>query len=243
MHLIKKFNRFELKYVLPLKSIAALKKDILKYALPDPYGDGNGKYTLTSLYYDSPDHKFYWEKVDGIKYRRKLRIRWYETEKRLSDDSTVFLEIKQRIDRVTQKKRFPLRYKDALLFCDEGIIPKYDPEDEETVQEIESLLRLYNLKPTAITTYQRQAFVGTHYDMGLRVTFDTHVTYRRRNLDLNAGTYDGFIVPPDFVIMEIKTNERIPRWITELVAGHHLQLIRVSKYCTGLERAATLTIN
>ncbi|MBU0577803.1 polyphosphate polymerase domain-containing protein [Patescibacteria group bacterium] len=243
MHIIKHFNRFELKYILPFKSVPALKKDILSYALPDSYGDGDGRYMLSSLYYDSPDHRFYWEKVDGLKYRRKLRIRWYETSEPLIDDSQVFLEIKQRIDRVTQKKRIPLSYKDALLFCDSGIIPKYDPEDEEALQEMESLLRLYNLRPTAITTYQRQAFVGTHYDMGFRLTFDTYVTYRQRNLDLGESGYDGFIVPPDFVIMEIKTNERVPRWIADLVAKHQLQLIRVSKYCTGLDRAATLTMN
>ncbi|MBU0649137.1 polyphosphate polymerase domain-containing protein [Patescibacteria group bacterium] len=240
MHIVKKFNRFELKYVLPYKTAVQLKNGILKYALPDPYGDGRGKYTITSLYYDSPDHRFFWEKVDGIKYRRKLRIRWYETEERLKEDSIVFLEIKQRVDRVTQKRRIPLKYKDALLFCREGIIPKYEPEDEATVEEMYSLLKLYDLRPTAITTYERQAFVGADYDMGLRITYDSHVAYRLRDLDLNAGTYDGFIVPPNFIIMEIKTNDRVPYWVTELVAENNLQLIRVSKYCQGLERASAM---
>lgn len=80
MHIVKKFNRFELKYILPYQEVAKLKKEILEYAFFDPYSKNDGKYYLSSLYYDTSDHKFYWEKVDGIKYRQKLRIRWYETE-------------------------------------------------------------------------------------------------------------------------------------------------------------------
>jgi SPX domain protein involved in polyphosphate accumulation len=240
MHIIKKFNRFELKYILTLKDSISLKKDILKYALPDPNAWYKGKYILTSLYYDSPDHRFYWEKIDGIRYRRKFRIRWYETKERLKDDSIVFLEIKQRIDRITQKKRIPLKYKDALLFCNEGIMPNYKPEDKEIIEEMYSLIKLFDLKPTVITSYERQAFVGTDYDKGLRITYDSHVTYRHKNLDLDAGTYDGFIVPPNFVIMEIKTNERVPHWITELIAKNELKLIRVSKYCQGLDNSSII---
>lgn len=236
--LIKSFNRFELKYALPIQVVPRIKEEILKYALPDPFGDGEGRYLLTSLYYDSPAYTFFWEKIDGIKYRRKLRMRWYETEPCLRNDSTVFLEIKQRVDRVTQKKRLPLRYEEALSFCSEGIIPEHEEEDKATVDEIYSLLKLYGLKPKVITTYERQAFVGTDYDLGLRITFDSHVTYRTRNLDLDGGSYDGFIVPPDLVIMEIKTNERVPFWITELVSEKELKLIRVSKYCQGLGSAS-----
>lgn len=237
MHIIKNFNRFELKYILTLEEAAKLTKELSKYVEPDPFSNENGKYLLTSLYYDSPDYRYYWEKVDGIKYRRKLRIRWYETEERLTDDSTVFVEIKQRVDRVTQKRRVPMTYREALRFCNEGIMPKHDAEDRKALEEMYSLIKLHRLRPTAITSYERQAFVGTDYDMGLRITFDRHVTYRLRDLDMNAGTYDGFIVPPNYVIMEIKTNDRVPYWITELVAANNMRLIRVSKYCQSLDQA------
>ena len=43
--------------------------------------------------------------------------------------------------------------------------------------------------------------------------------------------------PPDQVVMEIKVNERIPYWLTELVAVHNLTLVRVSKYCRSIELA------
>lgn len=237
MRVIKRFNRFELKYIIPYSKIGKLKEYILKYANYDPYGNADGKYTLASLYYDSPDYRFYHEKINGLRYRKKLRLRWYETAEGLNEDSIVYAEIKQRVDRVTQKRRVPMKYKEALVFLNEGIIPHHKEEDAEVIDEIYTMLKLYKLRPTAITTYVRQAFIGTDYDMGLRITFDSHVTYRLKDLGLGAGTYDGFIVPPGYAIMEIKTDERIPHWITELVAVNELQLIRISKYCTGLEQS------
>jgi SPX domain protein involved in polyphosphate accumulation len=41
----------------------------------------------------------------------------------------------------------------------------------------------------------------------------------------------------NFCIMEIKANEKIPYWITELVASHNIKLVRISKYCQALESA------
>lgn len=239
MHYVKKFNRFELKYIIPYKQAVTLMDAIAAYTHPDPYKSNGEAYLLSSLYYDSPDHRFYWEKIDGLKYRRKVRVRWYTGEEPLNDDTIVFLEIKQRVDRVTQKRRIALPYKEVMLFYHEGIVPELLPEDHDTIEELESLRLLFNLQPSAITTYYRKAFVGSDYDLGLRITFDMHMTYRERDLYLGAGSYDGFILPPNYVVMEIKTNERIPYWVTELVAGNNLQLIRVSKYCLGLEKALT----
>ena len=39
-------------------------------------------------------------------------------------------------------------------------------------------------------------------------------------------------------IVEVKVNERVPYWLTEKVARHNMQLIRISKYCTSVEGIA-----
>lgn len=236
MKAIRKFNRFELKYLLPLDVAETLKHEFRKYMSTDSHGK-EGKYELSSLYYDSEDYRFYWEKLEGIKFRRKLRIRTYRDEKQLKDNSIVFLEIKQRVDRVTQKRRAPMKYKDALLFCNHGIVPKHEERDRPLIEEVETMLNLYQLKPSVITTYDRHAFVGYDHDLGLRITFDSDVKYALRDLNLANNNPDGFIIPPNFIIMEIKTNERIPYWITEMVSAHNFRLIRISKYCQGLEQA------
>jgi SPX domain protein involved in polyphosphate accumulation len=234
---IRKFNRFELKYLISVKMAEELKTEILKYAKLDDYGDEKGKYKLTILYYDSPNFRYYWEKIDGLRFRKKLRIRWYDDGTKLNEDSIVYVEIKQRVDRVTQKRRVPMKYKDALLFCGQGIIPEHEERDRQTIEEIYEMVKTNNLEPKLITTYERTAFMGTKYDLGFRLTFDKYVGFRYRDLDLDAGTYDGFMIKPDQVIMEIKTNERIPKWVTDMVSKYELNLIRVSKYCQGLDCA------
>jgi len=234
-HTIRAFNRFELKYLLTLRQAALFKSALRAYLVPDEHGNGNGRYTLTSLYYDSPDYRCYWEKLDGVKFRRKLRIRLYDTHQRVTDSTPVFVEIKQRIDRVTQKRRAVLPYREALRLCNNRQIPDCTPGDRPVIDEIYTFLWQYNLRPSSIVRYERQALIGTEYDIGLRVTFDSALTYQVHPLHLHETPRGLPMLPASYEVMEIKVNERIPYWLTELVAAHNLQLERMSKYCRSLE--------
>lgn len=236
-HTIRRFNRFELKYMVTIREAEAIKKALGAYLVPDNHGDSTGAYMLSSLYYDGPDYRFYWEKVDGIRFRRKLRIRFYETGAPLTEESMVFVEIKQRLNRVTQKRRILMRYGDALHLCEQREIPVHDAQDDAVVNEVRGMGLQYDLRPASIIAYSRQALVGSDYDMGLRVTFDKDLRYRTYNLQLDDPEAGQFLFPPDWVVMEIKVNERIPYWLTELVAAYNLNLVRVSKYCRSIEMA------
>jgi SPX domain protein involved in polyphosphate accumulation len=237
-HTIRRFNRFELKYMVTLKQAETFKKALRAFLLPDEHGNGNGRYTLTSLYYDSPDFRCYWEKVDGIRFRRKLRARRYVTNEALTGDTPVFVEIKQRLDRVTQKRRIILPYRDAMSLCNDRQYPdEYAPDDKVVLDEIYAYLWQYNLRPTSIVNYDRHAFIGTDYDLGLRVTFDTSLAYQVHQLALHEEASTMPMLAPNQVVMEIKVNERIPYWLTEMIAAHNLKMIRVSKYCRSIELA------
>ncbi len=236
---IRSFNRYELKFILDTDHMREVQEGLKKYLLPDKYGDKFGNYNLSSLYYDNDDFTFYWEKVEGLKFRRKLRIRHYETEKKLTPESKVFVEIKQRMDRVTQKRRVILPYEQALQLCDERIPPSNikDEKDQMVIDEIIGMIYQYDLKPQCITSYQRMALVGSELDPGLRVTFDTNLRYRRQDLDLASKKLGPYMLDPDKCVLEIKVNDRIPYWLTEFAADASLSLVRISKYCTGLEKA------
>jgi len=234
---IRKFNRFELKYLISLRQAGELKEILKKYMLPDAYGDRDNRYKITSLYYDSPDLRCYWEKENGIKTRRKLRVRYYDNGSVITESTPVFVEIKQRVDRVTQKRRAMLPYIDALRLCNDRQIPECDPDDRPLIEEAYVFLWQYNLIPSSIIRYERQALVGTRYDPGLRVTFDTAITMQLHPLHLHEERSGLPIISPNQVIMEIKVNEQIPYWLTELIAEKNLNLIRVSKYCSGIEAA------
>jgi SPX domain protein involved in polyphosphate accumulation len=234
---IRRFNRFELKYLLSLEAAEAFRREIGVYLQPDTNGNGHGDYAVSSLYYDSTGYRFYWEKMEGIKFRRKLRIRHYETRAALTPDTLVFVEVKQRLNRVTQKRRVLLPYCDALLLCDERQVPEHRPEDRGVIEEVFTMLHQYDLRPASLVSYSRQAFVGSDYDVGLRVSFDTNLRYSASDLELHSKRFGPFLLPPERVVMEIKANERVPYWLTELVAAHNFRLIRISKYCLSLEMA------
>lgn len=234
-HTIRKFNRFELKYIITLEQAARFRQALRAFLVPDEHGNNNGRYSLSSLYYDSPDLRCYREKENGIKFRRKLRIRHYQDGILFTDETPVFVEIKQRVDRVTQKRRALLPYRDALRLCNLREIPEHDEADRKVIEEIYAFLWAYNLRPASMITYDRQALVGTTYDAGLRVTFDTALTYHIPPFQLHEKRAGLLMIPANKVVMEIKVNERIPTWLVNLIAEHNLPLQRISKYCTSIE--------
>jgi hypothetical protein len=250
-HTIRKFNRFELKYIVPIQAAERFKQDLSSFLAPDEHGDSRGSYGLSSLYYDGSDYRFYWEKIDGLKFRRKLRIRHYENGDPLTEDTPVFVEIKQRLNRVTQKRRLQLPYGHALRLCSQRQVPEpeafnHSPSDAAVIDEALALSWQYDLRPASIVSYTRQALIGGQYDVGLRVTFDKDLTYRTAGqgpsgLQLEDGSEGLSLFPADMVIIEIKVNERIPYWLTELVAMHNLNLMRVSKYCRSIELAQNMS--
>jgi SPX domain protein involved in polyphosphate accumulation len=237
---IHKFNRFELKYLLSLQQAEQVKAALQAYVVPDEHGHNNGRYTLASLYYDSPDLRCYRENEHGLKFRRKLRIRRYETGEVFSDESPVFLEIKQRYDRVTQKRRTVLPYREALRLCNDRRIPDNGLGDEALLDEIYVFLWQYDLRPASLVRYDRQAFTGTGYDPGLRVTFDTSLSFQAGQLHLHEQPSGLPMLRANSVVMEIKVNERIPCWLTNMIAAHNLQRVGVSKYCRSIEAAQNM---
>ena len=237
---IRKFNRFELKYLLSLQRAEHFKADLRRYVVPDEYGQNEGRYTLSSLYYDSPGLHCYRENEQGLKSRRKLRIRRYETGEVFTDESPVFLEIKQRYDRITRKRRAVLPYHAALRLCNDRQIPDHEPGDRALIEEAYAFLWQYRLRPASLVRYDRQAFTGTEVDPGLRVTFDSSLAFQARQLYLHESTSDLPLLPANSVVLEIKVNDRLPTWLANLIAAHNLQRIGLSKYCRSIKVAQNI---
>ncbi|SFE05979.1 VTC domain-containing protein [Actinacidiphila alni] len=229
------FNRFELKYLVPVEQAAEIRDELAERMDRDLHSPVGG-YGVWSLYYDTPQLRFYWEKIDGLKFRRKLRIRYYGDLDGITDDSPTCVEIKQRVNRVTQKRRITLPYGAARRLCDDREMVDHSAGESAFIQEVLELSVRLNLRPTVITGYQREALVGRHADTGLRVTFDRRIRGRDRDLHFGInGPENRFTMPPHLSVMEIKVNERTPHWITDLTARRNLNLIRVSKYVQAVE--------
>lgn len=240
---VKSFSRFELKYLITMEQYRQMADKLLDYMAPDPHSKNGRSYDITSLYYDSVDYKTYWDKINGHKYRRKVRVRVYDTEQ-VKPDTLCFAEIKQRINKTLQKKRVELPYASAEALCGAGrdVETLSEAEDRAVVEEIQYLYYTLQLQPSCIVSYNRVAFDGSEYDIGLRVTFDTNLKYRVHDLTLLSQGYaeNRFFLPPEWCVMEVKVNYRLPYWLTELIGQHRCTLRRISKYCLALEKSRVL---
>lgn len=234
--MIRRFNRYELKYVIPAKTKLALLDVMRGQMSPDTEGSTEGAYAISSLYYDSIDLSCYRAKLDGVNYRRKLRLRRYGGLAAPGWDGEVMVEIKQRINRTTQKRRLALPLSEAYVLCD-GLSERTfeDQRDREVASEVSYLAGALQLGPKCVISYRRTALVGSIYEPGLRITFDEHLTVSNAANGLTEGSEQRYFLPPDQVILEVKTNDVVPLWVSRLLAAEDCRVARFSKYCSGLE--------
>lgn len=238
--MIRRFNRYELKFIIPVKTRDALLPALLEHMTFDPHGAGDGSYRVTSLYYDSADLSCYRAKLEGIKYRRKVRLRLYG-EDPASGNPTAMVEIKQRINRTVQKRRIALPLDEGFALCKGHTDYAFDREDDRrVVEEVQFLVRTLDLRPACVISYLRQAYVGSRYEPNLRVTFDQVITCAPPHAGLDP-THLIPIFDPRWLVMEVKADEAVPVWVSRLLSRNDCQLRRISKYCAGIGKLASLS--
>ncbi|HUR27891.1 MAG TPA: polyphosphate polymerase domain-containing protein [Planctomycetota bacterium] len=228
---VRSFNRYELKYIVTHAIGQAFLADLAGYCRPDPHADAGHGYPVYSLYWDSRDLDFFWEKIDGEKVRRKLRLRRYGND-------SVFVEIKQRIDRTVQKRRVRMPLEQAArVFTHAGVdVEAEHLIDDPVGQEALFLAHRFDLRPTMAVLYRRSAWFG-NYDAELRITLDSRLQYDARAKDIREPFETGkYVLSPELSVLEIKYNDRVPVWLTRLVARHQLPIVRYSKYCSAIDQ-------
>ena len=231
---VRSFNRYELKYLIHASEIAGIVADLLRQMSPDLHGDASGSYVISNLYYDSAELHMLHSKIVGTNYRRKLRVRVYGD---VGGDppSMAMAEIKQRLGRTTQKRRVMVPLDEALRICEAQSSRTWDDvKDQAVADEIRCLVLALGLRPACTISYRRRAFVGSRFEPGLRVTFDTDLWGAPPRLDFYTQRPTSYLMPRDWSILEIKVDDRVPHWINELVTRHNCQLRRVSKYWLGM---------
>jgi hypothetical protein len=229
--------RYELKYLIPASRAHAIEGKLTGRCHQDDNGQ-EGSYINESLYFDSPRFDFYFHKREGVKLRRKVRIRRYGDT---GPWDRVFVEVKRRNGQYIEKGRFPLAG-DLLpvLFNPShrrDIGQGLSPAALQVYNEVLSLAQLYQLRPAIFIRYRRRAF-WAEGDERLRITFDSDLCYDLVNRDCSSPLENTrFIFDADLMVMEIKANGRVPFWVLQLIQEFECHMTRFSKYCLGLEHA------
>ena len=150
---IRTFNRFELKYLLHYRAAREFVEAISPHVRTDANAEGDGFYKVSSLYYDSPALSAYWEKMDGEKFRRKVRVRTYGPS-----PQDAYIEIKQRYNLSVQKRRCRFPIHEAPNIMKDVISGAYDGGRDRVLDEVFLLAQRGRLEPQVIISYNRMAF-------------------------------------------------------------------------------------
>ena len=200
--------RFELKYIINKKDALFLKQRLLNVMDVDALANGgtNG-YTISSLYFDDLDSTAYFEKLDGVLYRTKYRIRVYDY-----DDSFIRLERKLKHENMTSKDQTRITKEQFYDIINGNIAFTDDKLYNEFVKD----MKLKNLKPSVIVEYKRLALTYPLSDV--RVTFDSNIRSGLYNYDLFSPELNTYSVQdPDKVVLEVKFNDYLPEHISMIL--------------------------
>lgn len=226
--------RHELKFFIPAHRISSL----VKTFEPRCGWDRGvvGAQEIVSLYYDTPDRKFFWDREESVAYRRKVRLRFYR-----SGNATTFitLEIKEKHKNLVVKKRVPLPAetierclnKDFSMSTLLSFLP-----DSAVKREVQYLHTFFNLVPAAWIIYERVAFVGLQ-DRSLRLTIDSDIrTVEPMIFPEKDSTRPVDLFGENRGIFEVKTASSIPLWVSSMACSFELSQSRASKYCAAIKK-------
>ncbi|PLX31652.1 MAG: hypothetical protein C0600_04945 [Ignavibacteria bacterium] len=234
------YPKYEYKYLIRNEQLDTIRARILEMCDYDPYAARLEKreYTVRSVYYDTRDMQSYYEKIEGIKYRRKYRVRVYGEH---AEDSLSFLEIKHKRGALLTKYRSPVLYSNLDAFFHDETKEQYvlnlkgDGVSRENARRFMYHYYRRQLHPVVLVTYDREPFVG-RYNGDLRLTLDKRVrAIGQPTLD---GMYDenGLVSSlKGHTIFEVKFTRGIPQWCRTLIGDLSLKRQALSKYTICLD--------
>ncbi|MBN1335977.1 MAG: polyphosphate polymerase domain-containing protein [Deltaproteobacteria bacterium] len=234
-------GRYELKYALPL----AMHDAVLDLAGPslerDPFsmdlGGGIRGYEVHSLYLDTPRLDDFYERLAEVRVRNRCRVRTYGPRHERSQP--VFLENKRKLENWVIKARVRVPW-NAETWC-ASLEPEPWVEASRTLtgrsrflaRQFGDLTGQGRRVPVSVVHYEREIFMAPDPDgRKVRLTLDRHVRATTRALR-PVGLYDppdADLIPPDWMVMELKFSGTEPAWMRRIVRTLGLRAVPVSKF-------------
>ena len=210
-------QRIEKKYLLDAKQCTSLLNRIRSYISEDIYPASS----IYNLYLDTERFDLIHRSMEKPPFKEKLRIRSYDPI--LSDEASVFLEIKRKYAATVCKRRMQLRYKDCMAFLN-----KPNLKTGQIEKELSYTLRQYQVQPRIFLAYDRISYVGIQ-EPQLRITIDAHIRSRFEQLCLADNAYNESLFPTDMLLLEIKAVRCYPLWLSRALSDEKLYPTSFSK--------------
>ena len=231
------FLRYEFKYFMSSKISDEIFNQSLNFMNIDNYAlkNHNSKYLVRSLYFDNDDYSNFFEKVDGIKIRKKFRLRCYDKD--FQSNNPIFLEMKGRVhDRIIKKRvlidKNDIKYFETLTNL-EKLNEKYD--NNALIKEFIYDVRKKNIKPKVKIDYSRRPLINK-FGLYFRLTFDSDLVTSKTNNLFEKKDRSNFALQykPGNSILEVKIERSIPAWFHRIIQSYNLNRRSISKFVLGV---------
>ena len=192
---------------------------------PDINTNADGEYQIRSLYFDNYNDTALKDKINGINYREKFRIRCYN-----KDFELINLEKKSKINGLCTKIKAPISKAQAvaILSCKTEWMAS---SDEPLIVELYTKMKSGQLRPKTIVDYNREAYV---YGPGnVRVTIDKNIRTGLFSTDLFNEKLPTVAAGDAPMLLEIKYDHFIPEVIASIVQLDGRRRTAYSKYAAS----------
>ena len=230
--------KYEFKYIVPVSLMNQLREAIIPYVELDPYAEAmtEHEYTVRSVYFDTARFDYYYEKIDGYKIRKKIRIRGYN---RKEDGDAVFMEIKRKFKEPIEKDREKLTFEVMKrLMAGEGSKAYGEFGDEHGVNGAgKFLFHVYrnNLKPVVLVIYEREAYFD-RFKTDVRITIDKNLrSIAYPTIDDLYSHEKALPAIPGHFIFEVKFKDTFPGWLRPITGQLGLIKKSASKYVFSID--------
>ena len=235
--------RYEFKYILNKKTSDQIEKEAQNFMIYDGHvkKELNNKYFVRSLYFENNFSSNFYEKVDGMKIRRKYRLRTYSNF--FDPKVPIFFEVKGRILERTYKKRINIKNKYLNLFLSQSqnfnLLNLY-PNNEMIINFIFDSFRK-NLKPLILVDYKRRPYINK-FGLYFRLTFDTNLLSSKTNNLFSNDKYSSWLeCKAGYTILEVKFDRSIPAWFHRIIQCYNLKRKSISKFVLGMSSCGLAT--
>lgn len=220
---MEKGYRHEYKYLISKADAQLLKCRLPHIMERDPHAGETGTYTIRSLYFDDFRNTAYYDKVDGVNYRAKYRIRFYNY-----DSSVLKLEKKEKNGNLTRKTAQTITKNDARAL--EYALSTGCPDTKEgLVEELRIGFVSQGLRPRILVDYDRTPFVCR--DGNTRITLDENIRTRPYIAHLFASPRAMVpVIGPDQVVLEVKFDDFLPGYLDAALADIPKVNMAISKF-------------
>lgn len=201
--------RKELKYLINRQQQKVIENRLRLICQYDHYARTNGKYTVSSLYFDDYANSAFEDKLAGVIRRKKFRIRVYNRSDRL-------IKLERKTKHVNAiKKDYTVITREDYHNILSGSYVDFKQTNDPVKNDFVLSQKTKRLQPKVVVTYDRTAYVFPYGNV--RIVFDSNLRTAVGKKDLFAPTSSVVLTEKDQVVMEIKYTGFLPDIIKKTV--------------------------